>query len=511
MKEKLLVIIPAKKESHRLPQKNLLEINGKPIFLLSVDYAIGEGIPIENIIVSTDGEEIMEICKKLKIPFFKETVDDSCMSNCIKQVLQSKNDEKLTHFALLQPTSPMRKPGMLKEMFDKISENKESKSIYSCRDIKFIGHLNGEFHLQRRAEDATTEFFHFFDGNILITNIELFNKDGVLFDSSSTYLKDSFPYYTQIDTMEEYWALKRFLEDSVHVDTYKTLKGRKKLVVVSNKCNHERDYSRFIDSCDKVIRCNRMDSLDTGLVGTKTTDVLVASYWYYESFNESARKIDVLRRDDVQVWFIPEPNATGPEYAEREKIKNWKYLSFQNYIQVGDFTTFGMAIGLAITSYPEYDIYVIGDLEPMIRAPGSTKHPYSKEQEFIKTAIQTRQVRPVLELEEQFNINFSDPIDPKKRPVLINERLISGREQEYEGKLKIFQKQGLEFVRKLEDRVFSELRYCFGTVKIEKLEDTVKATIKWDNIEKPEEYIFNKEKGGFFSTESTENTIIQQV
>ena len=79
-----IAIIPAKAESDRCPGKNFRFIGDKPLFEYSVNYAISEGfIPI----VSTDSKDIINYCKDKKINYFIETVDDSSMLNCVKQVL----------------------------------------------------------------------------------------------------------------------------------------------------------------------------------------------------------------------------------------------------------------------------------------------------------------------------------------------------------------------------------------------------------------------------------------
>ena len=36
----------------------------------------------------------------------------------------------------------------------------------------------------------------------------------------------------------------------------------KKIVIVSNKRDHDKDYSGFVDSCDVVVRVNKLDNID---------------------------------------------------------------------------------------------------------------------------------------------------------------------------------------------------------------------------------------------------------
>ena len=60
---KVLVIIPAKGDSTRLPKKNLQEINGKSLVELAIDYA-KECTYVDEIIVSTEDSDIMNIAIK---------------------------------------------------------------------------------------------------------------------------------------------------------------------------------------------------------------------------------------------------------------------------------------------------------------------------------------------------------------------------------------------------------------------------------------------------------------
>jgi len=60
---KVIAVIPARLESQRLPRKMLREISGKP--LIGVVYqAVRASSLLADVIVATDSEEIMEVCRK---------------------------------------------------------------------------------------------------------------------------------------------------------------------------------------------------------------------------------------------------------------------------------------------------------------------------------------------------------------------------------------------------------------------------------------------------------------
>ena len=57
---KLLTIIPAKLDSKRLTKKNIRDLNGKPLFLHSIDYAKNT-IHENRIVVSSESKEVEEL------------------------------------------------------------------------------------------------------------------------------------------------------------------------------------------------------------------------------------------------------------------------------------------------------------------------------------------------------------------------------------------------------------------------------------------------------------------
>lgn len=199
----LLAIIPAKGKSQRCSEKNKRLFGKDPLFLLSVHYAREEGFTP---VVSTDSEEIMSICQEQGILYFSEQVDDSRMENCVRQVLSHINCQV---FALLQPSSPFRKKGLLRKMLMAVNKG-EAASCLTVQKIKLIGFLDGSFHAAHREQDCN-RFFYFFDGNLFLNTTEYFQKKGSFFDDNSLAFVNSFPYCLQIDTETEFKVLKHLL------------------------------------------------------------------------------------------------------------------------------------------------------------------------------------------------------------------------------------------------------------------------------------------------------------
>ena len=66
---KILAIIPARAGSKGIKQKNIINLNGKPLIAYSIEEALKSKY-IDKVIVSTDGEDIAKIAKIYSVQKF---------------------------------------------------------------------------------------------------------------------------------------------------------------------------------------------------------------------------------------------------------------------------------------------------------------------------------------------------------------------------------------------------------------------------------------------------------
>lgn len=112
--EPMIAIIPARSGSKGLKDKNIRELNGKPLLAYTVEAAVSSGL-FETVHVSTDSQEYADIASAYGAdePFLRDRSnagDTSSSWDAVREVLakyKSRNKEFKTCF-LLQPTSPMR-------------------------------------------------------------------------------------------------------------------------------------------------------------------------------------------------------------------------------------------------------------------------------------------------------------------------------------------------------------------------------------------------------------------
>lgn len=110
-----MALITARAGSKRLPQKNILDIAGRPMVEWTVNAAMNSKL-VNRVVVSTDGFEIARICNNAgaEVPFFRPSKlaeDDTPHIEVVLHALDwMRNNEKYEPDAvcLLQPTSPLR-------------------------------------------------------------------------------------------------------------------------------------------------------------------------------------------------------------------------------------------------------------------------------------------------------------------------------------------------------------------------------------------------------------------
>ena len=93
-KVKFLAIIPARKNSKTLKNKNIKLFNGKPLIYWTIKEALKSKY-LSSIILSTDSEKIIKYCKKFKItiPFKRPkhiSLSSTPMIKVIQHVLKNK-------------------------------------------------------------------------------------------------------------------------------------------------------------------------------------------------------------------------------------------------------------------------------------------------------------------------------------------------------------------------------------------------------------------------------------
>lgn len=128
-----LAIIPARGGSKRLPRKNILDLQGKPLIAWSIEAALKSGY-IDRVIVTSDDEEILQIAKQYGSDTIKrpnELSSDTATSfDAIKHTIE--NVEHFDYIVLLQPTSPLRTSQHIDEAIEQLHDKNADAIISIC-------------------------------------------------------------------------------------------------------------------------------------------------------------------------------------------------------------------------------------------------------------------------------------------------------------------------------------------------------------------------------------------
>jgi len=116
MSSKIVAVIPAKKNSVRIPGKNKMILCGKPLYIWSVELALRMEI-INKVIVSSDDHDLLEAClfyygnheKLMVVGRPKELAQsDTPIWEVIEHIGSGGIIKPKDIIVLLQPTSPLR-------------------------------------------------------------------------------------------------------------------------------------------------------------------------------------------------------------------------------------------------------------------------------------------------------------------------------------------------------------------------------------------------------------------
>ena len=218
---KILCLIPAKKNSSRLQNKNFLKLKQK--HLIEWTIILAKKIKFFNeIIVSSDNKEILNLKKKYSKVNFAErpkeiTKKNTKMELVIKYVLKvyKKKGKNFDALVILQPTSPLRKK---ETIINAIKKFKKYKPDYLVSVNKIKHNLSPKMLFKIYNEklqkldipikyDRISPYYGLDGGVIFIFKVP---KKNYKFSGKASFIKVKFPENIDIDTKEDFLLAKKF-------------------------------------------------------------------------------------------------------------------------------------------------------------------------------------------------------------------------------------------------------------------------------------------------------------
>jgi CMP-N-acetylneuraminic acid synthetase len=134
--ESILAIIPARGGSKRLPNKNILNLAGKPMIVWSIEAGLKSDY-IDEVVVSSDSDEILKISKEhgaITIKRPDELSNDIATSfQAVEHAIGNLN-KTFDYVILLQATSPLRNWKHIDEAIELLNK-KSADAIISVREM----------------------------------------------------------------------------------------------------------------------------------------------------------------------------------------------------------------------------------------------------------------------------------------------------------------------------------------------------------------------------------------
>jgi len=196
---KLTALIPARSGSQRIKNKNLTKIEGHPLIAYTISAAIRSNI-FDRIVVSTDSSEIAETSRRYgaEVPKLRNTEFAGNLSPDIEwsreTALEWLDLDGKDNFAILRPTSPLRKPQTIVEAYQIFEKNEDADSL---RAIKPVREHPGK--MWRKEEDDT--IYPYKEGINLITNT--FNHSSPLQSLEPLWIQDASLEISRVKNISE--------------------------------------------------------------------------------------------------------------------------------------------------------------------------------------------------------------------------------------------------------------------------------------------------------------------
>lgn len=221
----VLAVIPARKGSIRLPNKNRKILCGTPLINWSINIAKKLKF-IDDIIITTNDEIILKKLKKDNFVKILKRPDKLSQNNTklIDAIIHAinfyeKKFKKIKTVLLLQPTSPLRSLNLINLGYRKYISFKKKKSIVSVskgsnpekRSFK-INKKKLKLYLKKKIISNMFQM----NGNFYFASVTFIKKYKSFFKDGKTYpvILNSIKYSMDIDTIKDFKKVEKFLKNS---------------------------------------------------------------------------------------------------------------------------------------------------------------------------------------------------------------------------------------------------------------------------------------------------------
>lgn len=229
--DRCLAVIPARGGSKGVPKKNIKLLNGKPLIAYTIEAALESGI-FDNVIVSTDSEDIADIARKYgaTVPFIRPdnlsgdlVSSDDVILHAIDYYEQLGDNYK--YVCKLQPTSPLRTAKHIQEAYGILKQQNSNYVVSVCEcehSPQWSGTIDADMRLDnfikdkfKRACRQQIEKYYRLNGAIYFGNIEQFKVDKNFLGNNSLAYIMSMEESVDIDNELDFKLAEIIMKDRV--------------------------------------------------------------------------------------------------------------------------------------------------------------------------------------------------------------------------------------------------------------------------------------------------------
>ena len=211
---KIVSIIPARGGSKEIPNKNIIDVNGKPLLSYSIEASLNS--KVDETWVSSDSKDIGKVAMDCGARFItrdKELANDIIMPDATLVDFKYRVDFDIMVF--IQPTSPMIKSEYINQGIDKLlSENLHS--VFSVTKEHWLPRWNErvepiEWEIDNRPRRQDKEASYIENGMFYITRKNILTQNKLRYGGKMGFIEiplyDSF----QVDSQEDLELIRKII------------------------------------------------------------------------------------------------------------------------------------------------------------------------------------------------------------------------------------------------------------------------------------------------------------
>lgn len=215
----LIFIVPARKGSKRVKNKNFKLLDGKPLIYYTFDFI--RKVSKKQIYLTTDYKISKKLVEKYNLEIIKrptrlasssaKSVD--VIKHCLKNIKKKNKDRQIVVY--LQPTVPFRNIRIFREAIRYFKNNKSIQTVssyiknpfYQCKAIAKINSNNFADHFIKKKIKSS---LYVLDGAFYFFDRKLFESKNIIFKEKNKAVINDFNTHFNIDNILDWNAAKTY-------------------------------------------------------------------------------------------------------------------------------------------------------------------------------------------------------------------------------------------------------------------------------------------------------------